>query len=83
MSVVPFRNRHIDHRGDQMPNIVRTMKLGNTTVMIADTFFPKTEEERVAVLQNITETMWTWWDSKTEEEQIALNESVERERTAM
>lgn len=83
MSVVPFRKRHIDHRGDQMPNIVKTMQLGNTTVMIADTFFPKTEAEKQAVHQSIAETMWSYWDSLTEEEQIALNESVERERAVM
>jgi hypothetical protein len=47
--------------------------------MIADTFFPKTEDEKQAVLDNIAETMWMWWDSHTVEEQIALNESVEQE----
>lgn len=82
-SVVPLRKRHIVHRGDHMPNIVQTMQLGNTTVMVADTFFPKTEAERQKVQENITETMWTWWESMTVEEQIAFNESLEREKSAV
>jgi hypothetical protein len=63
-----------------MPNIVRTMQLGNTTVHICSDCFPKSEEERKQVEQNIIDTMWAWWESHTVEEQIALNASLEEDQ---
>lgn len=82
-SVVPLRKRHIDHRGDQMPNIIKTMQLGNTTVMIADTYLPKTAAEREAVEESISEAFFAWWDTLTDDEKISYNEFVERHESAV